>query len=528
MIRNRIVPVCIVIFTLSLGLAWVSTGFESFRGWGSFLAVMILGGGILLGGWLALRKESVPQWVGRLMVGTMILRLGVGIIWFIVLPLWGHGTEGELAGYVMSDAYRRDTTAWTLAQSEKSLFSAFTDYRLADQYGGLLFFSSAIYRYLGGGTHIPLLIVVLTASFSALSILFTWIFTRRVWGEQVAKIASWVLFIYPEAVLFGSSQMREAFVMSLVGMALFGLVLYWQDRKWQGIAWMVGALLISLPISLLFAVMLLGILIAMVLVVNQGQVLKNWILWGVLGGLLLVGVIGIWLLGDRLYPEGASNPWELINHWLVFAARWEVRTTAISSGWFGKILARSPEWMHIWIVLGYGTVQPFLPAALIATGNWTWRLIAIWRAFGWTFLLGLLLVAPFRAGRKIKQAYIAAGVSLIVWLGILLSAYRGGGDQWDNPRYRVAFIVLQASLAAWVWVEQKRSPDPWLRRFLVGLGLVFAWFVPWYLRRYIANFTWPVIDLFKTLGLGFVSAVLYWVWDWARGVEKIPTDISNG
>jgi len=24
------------------------------------------------------------------------------------------------------------------------------------------------------------------------------------------------------------------------------------------------------------------------------------------------------------------------------------------------------------------------------------------------------------------------------------------------------------------------------------------------------------VDVFKTLGLGFASAVLYWLWDWAR------------
>ena len=47
------------------------------------------------------------------------------------------------------------------------------------------------------------------------------------------------------------------------------------------------------------------------------------------------------------------------------------------------------------------------------------------------------------------------------------------------------------------------------------MGFVFAWFVPWYLRRYSA-FEWPIVDLFKTLGLGFISAGLYWVWDWAR------------
>jgi hypothetical protein len=87
----------------------------------------------------------------------------------------------------------------------------------------------------------------------------------------------------------------------------------------------------------------------------------------------------------------------------------------------------------------------------------------------------------------------------------------------------VSFVVLQAALVGWVWINYRENPDPWLRRTLVGLGLIFAWFVPWYLRRYTSNFTWNVIDLFKTLGLGFVSAVLYWIWDWvnSRNVSEI-------
>ena len=330
-------------------------------------------------------------------------------------------------------------------------------------------------------------------------------------------ITAWIMFLYPEGVLIGSSQMREAFMMSLAGISLYGLLLYSQDRKLSGIGVVVGALLTSLPISTLFTVILLGVLISIVLVLDRGRILQNWKLWIVFGILLIVGLGVIWILGERLYPEGASNPLDLISHWLVFAARWEQRTTAISSGWFAKILNRSPEWSHFWLILGYGTVQPFLPAAVIATGNWTWRIVAIWRAVGWTVLLVLLLYALVRAAKKIRINYIPFGISLIVWLIVMIAAYRGGGDQWDNPRYRVSFIVLQASLAGWVWNRQKQNPDPWLKRILVGVCLVFAWFVPWYLRRYSSFFTWNVVDLFKTLGLGFATAVLYWIWDWARG-----------
>jgi len=526
--RKWIVAIMIVLAGLVLGLAWVDSGFASIQSWGSFSAIILLCSLVIFAGWHALKGEAIPGWIGWLTLGAVFVRLGVGVLWFIVLPELGYGTEGELAGYVMSDAYRRDTTAWELADSDKPLLTAFQDYRLADQYGGLLFLSAFVYRYLGGSIHHPLIIVVLAASFSAMAIMFGWVFTRRLWGKDAAKIAVWILFLYPDTVLMGSSQMREAFTMTLTGMALYGLVYYWQDRKWTGILWIVIAFLVGFPISNLFAIMLLGILITTVIVLNWTQSRRGWILFVVLGSMILGGILILGLFGEKIYPEGASNPLALIRQWLVFAARWEKRTAAISSGWIDKIFLRSPEWMHAWILLGYGVVQPFLPAAMIALGNWTWRIIAIWRAFGWTSLLVLLSYAPLRAAKSLQKDYLAAGISLLVWAGIILSAYRGGGDQWDNPRYRVVFIVLQAALAAWVWTQQRQNPDPWLKRVLVGIGCVFAWFIPWYLRRYSDTFTWPVVDLFKTLGLGFSTAALYWIWDWIRCFDVRRLDDSNG
>lgn len=517
--RKRIILGLVAILVLAFGMTWISSDFRSFQGWGSFLAAIILGVGILAVGWWALRTEAIPNWVGWLMVGAALLRLGCGLIWWVSLPEWGYGTDSELAGYVMSDAFERDTAAWELSQTDKPLWAAFTDFRLADQYGGLLFISAAIYRTFGGEVHQPLMMVVVAASVSALSIPLVWIITRRLWGAAPANVAAWIIALYPEAVLLGSSQMREAFMMTMAGMGVYGLLLYWQDRKMLGIGWVLGTLALSLPISYLFALMLVLVLISMVLILDRARIMRNWILWVVLACLMIVGVAGVWFLGERIYPEGASNPWELIQQWLVFAARWERRTAEISSGWMAKVFRRSPEWMNFWIILGYGSVQPFLPAALIANGNWVWRIIAIWRALGWTILLLFLLFASLRAGKDVRKKFYAAGMSVLIWIGVILSAYRGGGDQWDNPRYRVTLVILQAGLVGWVWTEQRLHPDPWLRRILVGSGWVFAWFVPWYLRRY-SSFTWPVIDLFKTLGLGFASAALYWVWDWVR-TEKI-------
>ena len=502
---------------LSFGLAWISSDFVSIQGWMSFFLVNLFAFGCILGSWRVLKKteQSVPHWVLRLVLGAALLRLIVGAFWLVALPSWGYGGEVESAGYVMSDAYKRDTAAWQLSQSEQSLFDAFNGYRSVDQYGGLLFFSAALYRGIGGTAHMPLLLVVLTASSSALAVFFTWGFARRAWSKKVARLAAWGLALYPEAVLLGSSQMREAFTVTLAAAALYGLILIYRQQPRIGLATMLLALMLSMPLSPTFTFFLIGVLAIVANFLGEQRWIVNWRVWIGLGVLVGIGMIGVLLFGDELMPGEASNPLVSMQQWVKDTARWQAYISSHTSGWMHKIFANTPTQMHMWILVAYGVVQPFLPAALFAKGRAVWWGIAIWRALGWSALLLLLIYAPIRALRGLNRS-IALGASMAVWMVILVAALLGGGDQWDNPRYRASFAGLQIVLAAWVWVEQRRDPDPWMRRVLVGMGLVFLWFAPWYMRRYIPAFTWPVVDLFKTFGLGLASAVLFVVWDWAR------------
>ena len=523
--------VCLAVLTgLAFALAWVSSGYTSLTGWFPFLVVVVAGAGMLWVGWWLVRKETPPGWLGGLLIAAALLRLGVGVIWFSGLPVWGYGSPAELNGYVMSDAYDRDRSAWDLSQSEKPLVKAFQGgYRRYDQYGGLLFMSAAVYRFLPGETHPPLLIVTLTAAFSSLAILFTWAFARRAWNSEAAAIAAWLLVFYPEAVLIGSSQMREAFTISLAAAAFYGLLLYLQERSWSGLVWVLAALLLCLPFSPPFAGLLLLMLVILAIAaapdVILGQLRGQPRLWVVLALLAVLVLAGLWFTWGNFAPEGVSNPFELVSWWVKKSADWQAYLSERASGWVQKIFDSTPEWTHAPMLLVYGIVQPFLPAALSdATGALIWRAIAVWRAVGWTLLLVFLIYAPLRALRRvdvrgedgIENIRLVLGISLVVWLGILVASYRGGGDQWDNPRYREAFAVLQVALAAWALAAQRVRHDPWLRRALVGAVLILAWFLPWYLRRYI-YLPWEVVDLFKTLGLGIATAVLYWVWDWARG-----------
>ncbi|MEN8173740.1 MAG: hypothetical protein ABFS03_12790 [Chloroflexota bacterium] len=438
-----------------------------------------------------------------------------------MLPLWGYGGEVESAGYVMSDAFKRDTAAWELSQSGQSLFDAFEGYRSVDQYGGLLFFSAAIYRFLGGATHMPLMLVVLTAAFSSLAVLFTWVFSQRVWDKDVAKIAAWGIAFYPEALLLGSSQMREAFTVSITIAALYGLILIWQRLPKVGAAYIFLALMLGMPLSPTFTFLLIGVLGMIALSLGEGKRNLNWRVVAGLGILVCIGLVGISLFGDEIMPNSEINPLLRIQQWIKDTARWQAHISSDVSGWMQRVFARTPVKMHAMILVAYGIVQPFLPAAIFAKGKTIWWGIAIVRALGWSSLLLLLIYAPIRALRKANRS-VSLGASIAVWVVMMITALLGGGDQWDNPRYRAAFAGLQIALAAWVWVEQRRDPDPWLRRVLVGVGLVFLWFFPWYIRRYIpiSGFAWPVVDLFKTFGLGLASAVLFAVWDWVQSKNQ--------
>lgn len=512
--QKRIAVVSIGLLLLSLGLAWISSGFASLQGWGAFFAASLLGAGLLFGSLRATQKESVPRWLIWLLLGAATFRLALGAFWFIALPLWGYHSDAEVAGYVMADAYERDTAAWELAQSNRPLSEAFDAYLAVDQYGGLLFLSALIYRYLGGGVHQPLIMVVLTAAVSSLAILFTWAFVRRLWGEGAAKVAAWFFAFYPDAALLGSSQMREAFTMTLAAAAMYGIVLALRQRAWPGGLWLIGALLASLPLSPAFTMLLVVALGLTALCMLDLRWLRDWRAWTTAVILLILGFAGLLFFGAQHSQGEMTNPIAIFGYWVERSGIWQTILSQRASGWLTKLFANAPAELFKWIVLVYGVVQPFLPAALIASGNWLWRLIAIWRALGWTLLLPMLIYAPLHALRRPRQRLIL-GINLAIWIVIFSASFRSGGDQWDNPRYRATFACLQIAVAAWVWIDQQRSPDPWLRRMLVSAGLVILWFLPWYLRRY-TPFDWPVIDVFKVFGLGLASSVLYWIWDWAR------------
>ena len=259
--------ILLVILTLALGLSWISSAFSDVSGFFPFTYVLILATLILWLGWRLIQAQSPSKWLLYLVIGAAVLRLAAGAVWYVELPLFGHPNPTQQSGYIMYDGYRRDTAAWELAQSDQALLTAFDGASHMDQYGGLLFFSSFVYRYLANGVHYPLQIVAIASAFSAAAVFFAWALCKQLWGERTGKFAAWTLTLYSEAVLLGSSQMREAFTITLVTAISYYAILYWKRQNYKDLIAGVVSILVCSFISWPIAVMMvfIGLVITLVL-----------------------------------------------------------------------------------------------------------------------------------------------------------------------------------------------------------------------------------------------------------------------
>ena len=70
------------------------------------------------------------------------------------------------------------------------------------------------------------------------------------------------------------------------------------------------------------------------------------------------------------------------------------------------------------------------------------------------------------------------------WIWIIICSIRAGGDQWDNPRYRLIFFGVQALMASVAWLWWRKARDPWLPRIVAVEVICLLLFGQWYVARY--------------------------------------------
>jgi 4-amino-4-deoxy-L-arabinose transferase-like glycosyltransferase len=458
----------------------------------SFLAGLALGalvaalgtGGFTLTGWLAAGLLSwlsffllvlAWRWSGDLkplawmLAIAFVLRLGSGMFLTAVLPTAGYDSEEQRAGYLLYDAYSRDSQAWTLATSNEPLLTAFQNQFDSDQYGGLLSLSAAVYRYLSPDVHRPLLILILAAFAGAVGIPFLYKAIKERWGKRPALIASWIMVFYPESIMLGGSEMREPFLLALISI-LFWAVLSWKRNRmaaiWTGAASLLGLFLFSWRV----AVVVLGV---MAVWFWLDYVISSWnTRWKVLGW-VTVAVASVLL---------AVLSWA----WLHGSASYDTSIVEQSSGWVQLIMNTIKHVYRIPFLTVYGLTQPVLPAALVDIANPIASTVTILRSLGWYLLAPLFIYALFTIWKaqdeQERRMLIWMACFCVIW--VVISSMRAGGDMWDNPRYRSIFLPWLATLAAWGLDWALTHKDAWLVRWLIVEGIFLVVFTNWYLHRY--------------------------------------------
>ena len=468
-------------------------------GFASFSILFLFSFTILL---LSYRWANGGRMLGLILALAFVLRLGVGILLHFGLPIYGHADEDDRAGYVFTDAHRRDNKAWELANSELPVIGAFSERYGSDQYGGLLAFNTFVYRYFSPDAQRPLMLVLLSAFFAALGVPLFWRALHQVFGERVAWASTWIFALFPDSILLGASAMREPYLLTFNTLVLWGFVHRFyrfeespaisrlsdlsnllKDRiGWMWIAMgLTGMLLVSPAIALTTIVVFAGWLFF----ASE----RREISWRGLVAVAVMFALGLFFLSASLNRSGefvATSPLHVINDWFQAAVKWDAYQLERESGWVQKIFDESPRWIQLPFVAVYGIFQPVLSASIVHPTIWIWKVIVLARSLSWYALLPLLILAFVAASGQESRTKrnLLLWLAFVVWAWILLASLRGGADLWDNPRYRTILFVWQAVLTGSVWVWWRETRNPWFTRVLWMEAVFLIVFTQWYASRY--------------------------------------------
>jgi hypothetical protein len=450
------------------------------------------------------------------------LRLTIGIALALLLPIFGYQDNAEhLSGYVYTDSFNRDNQAWLLATSEKPLSLAFSGEYSGDQYGGMLAISALIYRFLSPDVHRPFLVLILSATFSAWGVLCLWKASRSWFSESTALLAIWLFALYPESILLGSSQMREAVVIPMTAISFYGLTEI-QAKKQTGWLWLIFSALFLFTIQPLagfisFAV-LFGIWLLDPATLNTIKQRRTFLLIFLLIAILLMTMLLVGSILTNLPSLQGNKSVNIFIHWFQNNFSYQSYLTERSSGMFQRLLDSMGEQWRWLIVMVYGIAQPVLPAIVgDPDAAWIMRIIGFLRAVGWYALALFLVYGTMGAVRNKSEIHRLQliWIGAISWAWIIVAAMNAGADQWDNPRYRVILLLWQVILSAWAWSWARSRRDAWLWRWLATEVIFVGVFTEWYLSRYYPGFIHLDIRLLivATLLLSGLILVGGAIWD---------------
>lgn len=417
--------------------------------------------------WLNVGKEGL--W---LTVAAFAIRLVISIGFMLALPAWGYDNEIQEAGYLFKDAYNRDTAAWELADSGEPLTTVFDQEFFTDQYGGLAFISALVYRIFSPDAHRPYLLLIIPSFAFALGIPFFYSALKQRFDPKLALIASWLVVLYPEGIFFTASQMREPFMIGGLMILLWGMLNWFKKEKRKHI------LLICVPIVLVLLtiswLMLGAALLLLIVWFSIEWVQKHLPVDRQKMGYIVILLVVILAMGGMAF---VSREWLRVTIW------WDMREMLLTSGHIELMVEGMPVALQYAVITVYGVLQMVPPAALIESSAPLWKAISVLRSVGWYLFLPVLIFGVYALWKKEsrKERSVLVWLTIFTWAWIIFSSLRGGGDTWDNPRYRMLALPVMAILVVWFFGTR----DHWLWRLTAVMGFALAVFTHWYIARYI-------------------------------------------
>ena len=431
------------------------------------------------------------KWSGKartlavMMILAFVLRFGFGLATVSLLPKYGHPDERrEQQGFLFDDAWRRDAEAWAVSRDEDVSFrDTLTMEYKNDQYGAMGAMSMWLYEFISPDARRFSLIMLAAAFFTVLGLPFFWRALDDRWGRRICLIGCWIYALYPDSIFFSGSPMREPFLLGILCLAFRALTCL-RERRLRYPVILVLCVIACLPFSSLVAVILAGASLAWIWAEMLIPRSKAWLWTGIV--LCVIGVLAAVIVALPAFQE-----------WI----HYDIYTTENSSGWVERVIGEIGGQFRSIFLAFYGITQPVLPAILVyptapacdlAHGPCTtiyWKVTGIFRASGWYILVPFLFYAIFSTVRirdkKERPLMIVNGLFILVW--IFLSSLRAGGDQIDNPRYRMIFLPWLAFMAAWGIDFAVKLRDWWLVRWIAIEMIFLGFFTQWYVSRYGAD-----------------------------------------
>ena len=424
-----------------------------------------------------IQKSEVTKFLTWVVGISLFLRLGLGLITTENLIDWGYDQEPYQSGYLFKDAYSRDNQAWDLAISDQPIWAAFSNDFFTDQYGGLLALSSLIYRLFTPDAHFQINIIFFVTMINVIGILFLALGLREknkdIGFSPSSKIIILIFSFYPDAVLFSASQMREPILLGI------SACLFWIIHKQKIKIWNRFALFSLFTIFLLLISLKIGIFIIFSFLIwmlfqpyrKQIKVLNSKI--------IILPVIVIVIIALFFSSK-----------WILEAGKWDALLLERNSGFVQYIVSIIGSRYRLLFASIYGLFQPVLPAALIEPSKLFWKILNSFRALGWYLMIPILvygIVYFFRENEKFKKfEYLFIWSFSVFW--IILSSIRAGGDMWDNPRYRLSFLIFIAYIIGVAFYHGWKTKDHWLTRIFIAELVFVLFFLQWYISRYTGLF----------------------------------------